>query len=161
MSSSLPVDEPRFALLDRMRSVERAVHREMLAVLVAGGYPAIRVPHIAFLAHMTREGRRLTDFAELMQVTKSAASQLVSSLEAQGLVERVPDPADGRASLIRATPAADRGFRLARNRLAEIEREWSALIGESALESLDATLGHLEQWAARLRGDVKSVADRS
>ena len=143
-----------------MRSVERAVHREMLAVavLVAGGYPRIRVPHIALLAHMTREGRRLTEVAELMQVTKSAASQLVSSLEAQGLVERVRDPTDGRATLIRATPAADRGFRLARNRLAAIEREWEGLIGESGLQALDSTLGRLEQWA---RGNVEGRARHS
>jgi DNA-binding MarR family transcriptional regulator len=130
-----------------MRAVERAVHRQILAVLVANGYPHMRIPHISFLAHMTVEGRRLTEFAELMQVTKSAASQVASALEAQGLVERVPDPDDGRAALIRATPTADRGFRLARARIAEIEHEWSRLVGESAMAELQSTLRQLEAWA--------------
>jgi DNA-binding MarR family transcriptional regulator len=130
-----------------MRAIERAVHRQILRVLVAEVYAGIRIPHITFLAHMTTEGRRLTEFAELMQVTKSAASQVASALEAQGLVERVPDPHDGRAALIRATPAADRGFRLARARIAEVEREWSGLLGEPALTDLAVALERLERWA--------------
>jgi DNA-binding MarR family transcriptional regulator len=139
-------DEPRTNILDRMRSIERAVHREMQEQLALGGYPGVRIPHIALLAHMTVAGRRLTEFAALMQVTKSAVSQLVTDLERQGLVERVPDPTDGRAALIRATPAADRGFRIARKRLAEIEREWEQHIGEGHLTALAMTLDDLAQW---------------
>jgi DNA-binding MarR family transcriptional regulator len=134
-------------LLGRIRAIERGVHRQVLAALVDSGYPSIRIPHITLLAHMTAEGRRLTEFAELMQVTKSAASQVASALEAQGLVERVPDPTDGRASLIRATPAAAYGFRVARARIAEIEREWSELLGERELSALAMTLATLERWA--------------
>jgi DNA-binding MarR family transcriptional regulator len=84
-----------------------------------------------------------------MQVTKAAASQVASALEAQGLVERVPDPSDGRAALIRATPAAERGFRLARARIAEIEREWDLLVGHTAMSGLRSTLQQLEAWAER------------
>lgn len=138
--------EPEFFLLGRMRSIERAVHREMLDRLVAAGYTYLRLPHIAFLAHMTTEGRRLTEFAELMQVTKPATSQLVSFLEGKGLLERVPDPTDGRASLIRATAAAAVGFRVARNRYAEVEDEWRELLGPHRLAELADTLGQLEQW---------------
>lgn len=138
-------DEPRTNILDRMRSIERAVHREMQTQLALGGYPQVRIPHIALLAHMTTNGRRLTEFAELMQVTKSAVSQLVTQLEGWGLVERVPDPTDGRAALIRATPAADEGFRIARKRLAEIEREWEATIGEERLAELARTLEELDR----------------
>jgi DNA-binding MarR family transcriptional regulator len=143
-------DEPRTGILGRMRSIERAVHREMQEQLAHGGYPRVRIPHIALLAHMTTSGRRLTEFAELMQVTKSAVSQLASDLERQGLVERVPDPTDGRAALIRATSAADQGFRIARKRLAEIEREWERQIGPDRLAELEATLEELEHWQERL-----------
>lgn len=148
--------QPRLFLLGRMRSIERAVHREMLTRLAAVGYPYLRLPHVAFMAHMTTEGRRLTEFAELMQVTKPAASQLVSFLERKGLVERVADPSDRRASLIRATPSADLGFRAAREVYAEIEAEWSALIGADRLEQLAVTLGELEQWRQK-RGSPESM----
>jgi DNA-binding MarR family transcriptional regulator len=130
-----------------MRSIERAAHREMLARLHANGYPYLRLPHVAFLAHMNTEGRRLTEFAELMQVTKAAASQLVSFLEEKGLVERVPDPTDGRASLIRATEASLPGFRVARQRYAEIEDEWRAVLGSPRLQQLAVSLQALEAWA--------------
>lgn len=144
-----PSQEPRLNLLGAMRAIERSVHREMLARLARGGYFEIRIPHVAFLAHMTSEGRRLTEFAELMQLTKSAVSQLVTQLEHQGLVERVPDPRDGRAALIRAAPAADRGFRLARTRLAEIEHEWQDQLGGRRLEELAGALRELEQHEMR------------
>ena len=85
-----------------------------------------------------------TEFADLMQVTKSAASQLVTFLEARGLVERVPDPSDGRATLVRATPAAAAGFRAARHRYAEIEDEWELAIGREGLDELANMLGRLE-----------------
>ncbi len=147
--------EPRYFLLGRMRSLERAVHREILARLAETGYPYLRLPHVAFLAHMTTEGRRLTELAELMQVTKPAASQLVSFLEGKGLVERIADPSDRRASLIRATPAADLGFRAARQVYAEVEAEWSALIGAERLKQLAVTLNELEEWRLQ-RGSSES-----
>ena len=131
-----------------MRAIERAAHRAMLVQLQANGYPYLRLPHIALLAHVTNEGRRLTEFAELMQVTKSAASQVVTFLVSKGLLERVPDPSDGRASLIRATPASMPGFRIARQRYAEIEDEWTAVLGPRRLAELVRALRELEAWAS-------------
>ena len=101
----------------------------------------------------TIEPRRLSEFAELMQVTKSAVSQLVTQLERDGLLERVPDPTDGRAALIRATPRADLGFQVARALLADIEREWESLIGLEQLDELSETLGQLEDWTRTRRPD--------
>src|SRR3981081_1489545 len=115
--------EPRYFLRGRMRAIERAAHRAMLEAIQEAGYPYMRTPHIALMAQMSPEGLHLPAFADLMQVTKSAASQLVTWLERHGLVERVPDPADRRATLVRATGAADAGFRAARHRYAEIEDE--------------------------------------
>ena len=134
-----------------MRAIERAAHRAMLEAIQEAGYPYMRMPHIALMAHMTADGLRITEFADLMQVTKSAASQLVTFLEAHGLVERVPDPSDGRASLVRATPAADAGFRAARHRYAEIEDEWERVIGRGSLARLAKMLGELEASRPRAR----------
>ncbi|MFD1056286.1 MarR family winged helix-turn-helix transcriptional regulator [Terrabacter terrigena] len=138
--------EPQYLLLEPMRAIERAVHHAMLRRLADAGYHEIRVPHIALLAHMTTEGRRLSEFAELMQVTKSAVSQLVTQLERAGLLERAADPTDARASLIRATPRAERGFRVARALLADLEREWERLLGTGHLNDLAQSLRLLEDW---------------
>jgi DNA-binding MarR family transcriptional regulator len=152
----MPRREPRHFLLGRMRSIERAAHHAMLEAVQEAGYPYMRMPHIALMAHMTTEGLRITEFADLMQVTKSAASQLVSWLEGHGLVERVPDPADRRATLVRATRAADAGFQAARRRYAEIEDEWERAIGAKGLTTLASTLRELES----LRPGKRRAAQR-
>ena len=56
----------------------------------------------------------------------------------------MPDPSDGRATLVRATPAAAAGFRAARHRYAEIEDEWELAIGREGLDELANMLGRLE-----------------
>ena len=66
---------------------------------------------------------RLSALTATEQISQPAVTQLVTRLERDGLLERRPDPADGRAVLVRATAAgtevvrtrhADRTARLAR-----------------------------------------------
>jgi len=58
--------------------------------------------------------------AEAEQVAGPTMSKLVAALEADGLVHRTPDPADGRAVVLSATP---RGRRLMeRGRRQRVER---------------------------------------
>ncbi|MCW2956036.1 MAG: DNA-binding transcriptional repressor MarR [Thermoleophilia bacterium] len=51
------------------------------------------------------DGIRLVRVAEILHVDLSVASRQVSQLEALGLVERESDPADRRASILRASDA--------------------------------------------------------
>ncbi|MDJ0343487.1 MarR family transcriptional regulator [Streptomyces sp. H10-C2] len=48
---------------------------------------------------------RLSELTATEQVSQPAITQLVARLERDGLVERRPDPRDGRAVLVQATPA--------------------------------------------------------
>jgi DNA-binding MarR family transcriptional regulator len=62
----------------------------------------------ATLRRLAHDGPcRLTELAGLENVTQPAMTQLVTRLEGQGLVERVKDPADARAVLVRATTAGE------------------------------------------------------
>ena len=49
------------------------------------------------------EGLRITELGEDVLLTQPGMSRLVARLEARGLVQRVDDPDDGRASRIRLT----------------------------------------------------------
>jgi DNA-binding MarR family transcriptional regulator len=51
------------------------------------------------------EGLRITELGEDVLLTQPGMSRLVARLETRGLVHRVDDPDDARASRIRLTPA--------------------------------------------------------
>jgi DNA-binding MarR family transcriptional regulator len=51
------------------------------------------------------DGLRITELTADALITQAGISRLVARLEASGLVERVADPDDGRASRIRLTDA--------------------------------------------------------
>jgi DNA-binding MarR family transcriptional regulator len=74
------------------------------------------------LAH--RGPMRLTALKVTEQITQPAITQLVRRLERDGLVERRPDPEDGRAVLLQATPA---GARIIRTRHEERVRRFAQL----------------------------------
>ena len=51
------------------------------------------------------DGLRITELSGDALLTQGGISRLVARLEANGLIERAPDPDDGRASRIRLTKA--------------------------------------------------------
>jgi DNA-binding MarR family transcriptional regulator len=55
-----------------------------------------------------QQGLRITELLSDVLVTQAGMSRLIARLEAAGLVERVDDPDDGRASRIRLTDAGAR-----------------------------------------------------
>jgi DNA-binding MarR family transcriptional regulator len=57
--------------------------------------------HTRLFPHIDLDGTRATELAERLNISKQAISQLVSDLERMGVLERVPDPDDGRAKLVR------------------------------------------------------------
>ena len=69
--------------------------------------PALNLSQFVVLNHFTRLGgpRSLVQLASAMQVTKGAMSNTVARLAAKGLVEVMPDPADGRGKLVSLSDA--------------------------------------------------------
>lgn len=86
--------------------------------------------HVHITRHLSLKGSRLSDLAQSAGMTKQAMGDLVDQCEAWGLVERRPDPLDGRARLIVFTEvglAWLEGFRRAVERA---EREFADLVGK-------------------------------
>ncbi|HEU4408082.1 MAG TPA: MarR family transcriptional regulator [Polyangiaceae bacterium] len=107
--------------------------------------PSLRLAHATLLNHLGVGGLRLTDLAERVGVSKQAVGGLVQELEAMGVVRRVADPRDGRAKLVRVTPAGRSALRGGLAAVAEIEG------------SLAASLG--PQRFRRLLGDLSALGD--
>lgn len=68
---------------------------------------------------------RLTDLTRTEQVTQPGITQLITRLERDGLVERRPDPTDGRAVLVHITEA---GRRIGRSRRDDRTRHLAPLV---------------------------------
>ena len=111
--------------------------------LAERGFEGVHPSHGALAQHIADRGSRVTELAALAQVTKPTVVYLVDDLERLGYVERVPDPSDGRAKLVRMTERGLRAQDEARTIVAGIERDWSALVGERHFAALRAELERL------------------
>lgn len=121
----------------------RAVEQRALAAVAAAGFDDITTAQARVLQRVRAEGSRLTELAEAATVTKQTAGFLVDQLERAGYVERVPDPSDGRAKLIRI---ADRGRRVAEvadRTISEVEQEWREHLGARRWSQLQEGLVRL------------------
>ena len=122
----------------------RHMEQRILEAVAAAGHP-ITLPQARLFQRVDREGSRLTRLAESAQVSKQAAKFLVDQLEGAGYVERVPDPTDGRARLIRATQRGREVIALAGTVQRDIEQEWRDHLGEPATDELERILVRLRE----------------
>jgi DNA-binding MarR family transcriptional regulator len=120
----------------RVRHVERG--------FAAAGHSAIHPPHLPVFEYMDRQrGSRVTDLARHANVSAQAMTEVVVHLERHGYVERVPDPSDGRARLVRLTARGQEVYAVARELILELERSWAARLGEPKFVQLKELLGEL------------------
>jgi DNA-binding MarR family transcriptional regulator len=107
------------------------------------GHPEIRPPHGNVMQFLDDAGTRVSVLAERAQITKQSMAELVVHLERLGYVERVPDPSDRRAKLVRATPPGKQLYAIARDVVAEIEADWTKWLGKAKMRQLRALLEEL------------------
>jgi DNA-binding MarR family transcriptional regulator len=86
-----------------------------------------------------------SELAEIEGVKRPTATRILRGLEGEGLIERTPDPNDGRSALISITPEGrERLRRLRRRKNAYLARRMRGL--EAAdVESLERSAQILEQ----------------
>lgn len=107
------------------------------------GHTGLRPALARLMVFISWEGSRITDIARAQDVSKNAVGQLVTELEELGYVERVPDPADGRAKIVRYT---ERGRALIADAAAigeELNAELEAIVGADRLAELRSTLADI------------------
>ena len=106
----------------------------------AAGIRDIRPGHGCVFGNIEPEGSRLTDLAERARMTKQSVGEVASDLERRGYVERVPDPSDGRAKIIRLTPRGREVQAIGRRLIADVERDWAERYGEERVAALREAL---------------------
>lgn len=122
----------------------RHLEQRVLDAVVAAGYP-VTLTQARLFQRVDPNGSRLTDLAAAAQVTKQAAKFLVDQLEAGGYVERVADPTDGRARLVRITGRGRAVIQVATAVEREVEQEWLSHLGAPGTQQLRRTLLRLRE----------------
>jgi len=136
-------ERTQYPLIGLLQDVQRQMADELHERLGKLGYAEIRPAHGCVFGNMQPHGVRLTDIAERSRITKQSVGEIVTNLEELGYVERIPDPADKRAKLVRLTPLGREVQAAARTTFAEIEAEWGERIGKKKVAALRAALEEL------------------
>jgi DNA-binding MarR family transcriptional regulator len=123
----------------------RAMEARVFERLAAAGFDDFTPAQARVFARIAPEGSRLTDLAAQAGITKQSAGFLVDQLERAGYVERVPDPADGRARRVRIAERGERSVEVSRGIVAEVEAEWTAHLGARRMEQLRGILTDLRE----------------
>jgi len=84
--------------------------RTVMAYAGAGldAHLGISVAHLTALMYVAKhDGCSMTELADLLDLNKSAVTGLVQRMERAGTLRRVPNPEDGRGSLLHVTPKGE------------------------------------------------------
>ncbi len=104
------------------------------------GFNDIHPAHAIVFQLIGESGTRVTELAERSQLTKQYLGRMVTELEELGYLERVADPTDGRAKLVRLSPRGIELSRAAEAIIADIEADWSERLGADRYAGLRRAL---------------------
>jgi DNA-binding MarR family transcriptional regulator len=136
------IEQELSALFRRSRSASLRLARRVHPEMDAAGYALISQIEPAADA-----GVRASDVAQALGLDKSTVSRGITHLETLGLIERIGDPDDGRARLLRLTASGTARFDAMR---AQRQTEFRAILDRWSPTDLN-DLGRL---LARLNTDL-------
>jgi DNA-binding MarR family transcriptional regulator len=143
--------------LDLRDDIANALHlgAVLLTRHLASSTGGLSLSARAVLATLADDGpTRLTGLATAGGITQPAMTQLVGRLERAGLVVRLIDPDDGRATLVEITDAG----RALRAQLRQTQRDNLAELLEALSPDDEATLSLAMRVAAPLLDKLRNVA---
>lgn len=135
LTQPLPA-EAQFNLAALVEIPLQALEADIYPLLAERGFDDIRPAHSKVFTVISGAGSRVTDMAAAAAMTKQAMQYLVDDLEQLGYAERIPDPHDRRAKLIRLTPQGRAVVLVARESIAATEGKWALRIGVEQMTEL-------------------------
>ena len=136
VSDVLHTTERKVPLPGLLEGVKLALLTEFEQELAESGYGDIRPTHGCVFRFVRKDGMRLTELAECGGITKQSCGEMVDDLVGLGYVERIPDPADRRAKLIRLTEKGAKAQGVGFGLFAELEERWAERYGVERMEAL-------------------------
>jgi DNA-binding MarR family transcriptional regulator len=118
--------------------------RERIAAGVReAGFDDVRPTHVTLFRWPGPEGRRPSEVAADVQISKQRVNDLLRDLERLGYLSLELDSNDSRARIIRLTERGRRLHKTAVGIHARIEAEWRQAIGQQRYKQLRRTLNEL------------------
>lgn len=123
-------------LNDAINRFESGILQEM----EAAGYEGFSLSHITVTRNLDLAGTRATELARRAGITKQSMSELITQLEAGGILERRPDPADGRAKIVFFSPVGLKWLEAFGRALQHAEEVMADELGATQFKALKAAL---------------------
>ena len=142
------------SLSRKMLAMYRSYQSLAAAKYAAHGYQGLSLAHTFMIANIDDDGTRIIDLAARMGTTKQFAGRLVQELAARGLVETTPDLTDRRAVLVRGTASGWQFLAHACEARDEIEREYSAILGDELMQALSIAVERLAEYTGTGAADI-------
>lgn len=135
-----PIDNTGFLLA----KASQRWNELLTAAFVREGFADVRPAYGAVLVPLfDQDSQRIGTLTSNTRLPKQTITSLLSAMEQAGLIERTPDPRDGRATLVRLA-ARGRAFApVAERVLAELDARVAAAVGAAALAVTHDTLKEL------------------
>src|SRR5215208_5110614 len=143
MPTMTPGEDFPLAIGALLRLAWQAVRERIYEGVLEAGYTDLSRAQVFLLRWPPFDGLRPSEIATRNQLSRQAINDLLSDLEKGGYLERIPDPTDGRARIVRFT---ERGWDLTQvisDMSFASEREWAQVIGESRFDEFRSTLSEL------------------
>lgn len=129
---------------EAMRGVSRAYVAALVAALENRGFVGLTPASVTLLARLPSQGAQTAVMARETRRTKQATGKVVAELEAKGYVERVQDPSDGRAQLVRPTAAGRAALDAGAGVKSRLAAKAASVLGAGDLQRLHTDLARLE-----------------
>ena len=121
------------------------VRARMLERLHEHGFTDLEAPHLTVLQYPGPDGRRPSELAARLRISKQALNYLLGQLERSGYLERRPDPDDRRSKRIALTERGQALVPVIRDAVAEVEASWAERLGSSRFGALRRLLLELNE----------------
>lgn len=135
-------EERVVTLISLLRRTTHLMVNEITDRLAAAGFPDAPPSFHPIFENLDPDGTRLTVLAGRAGLTHQSVGEVVAELERRGFVERIADPTDRRARLVRLTDDGRALVRAAIEQITAIEAEWMQRWRAAGLDAdLQAALG--------------------
>jgi DNA-binding MarR family transcriptional regulator len=148
-------DAARAPMIAALLRVPYQVVMNHVAQQLRAEFPDLRPAHLIVFQIIDHPpaGTRLTELAERAQMTPQSMGELIDVLEGHGYVERIPDPTDRRAKLIRYTEHGWAAYERGAESVAAIQASWAQVLGDEKFGHLVDLLRELHQQLQARRED--------